>query len=187
MKHAVWLFIHPGYFAQLLSPAFCSFPPLHAHSALPSASLKTIFFIQWVSFPILTFCIGLVAVTYHCGFIQSLLTAKNTRSRRWREGQQCLRCSSTAPADCLNKASNKGQQPAMFNSFANNKAGKKSQRKPSGAVRRWWDTEQPWAGVTRGKGDTVTSWGTLKYKWQTAEGSSQKTEVVPDGFLWNGT
>lgn len=51
VKHAVWLFIHPGYFAQLLPPAFCSLPSLRAHSALPSASLKTIFFIQWVSFP----------------------------------------------------------------------------------------------------------------------------------------
>lgn len=42
-----------------------------------------------------------------------------------REGQQCLQRSSIAPADCLNRAGNKGQQSAVFSSFANNKARKK--------------------------------------------------------------
>lgn len=80
---------------------------------------------------------GLVAVTYHCDFIQSLLTAKNTQRWRWRDGQQCLRCTCTAPAECLNRAGNKGQKPAGFNSFASNKTVKKSQRSHSWAVGRW--------------------------------------------------
>lgn len=50
-EHAGWLFIHPGYSAQLLPQVFSSLPPLRAHSALLSTSLKSIFFNQWVYFP----------------------------------------------------------------------------------------------------------------------------------------
>lgn len=128
--NAIGLFIHPGYFAQLLPPDFSVF--FLYVLTLPSPPLLCKPFSLSSGFPFhpLIFRIGLVAVTYHCGFIQSLLTAKNTRRRRWKEGKQCLWCSPMAPVDCLNRASKKGQQHAMLNSFANNKAGKKSQRKP---------------------------------------------------------
>lgn len=129
MKHAVWLFILPAHFAQLLPLAFSCHPPLHAHSALPSAALKTIFSIHCVSFPTSDF-LHWLGGCHHCGFIQSLLTATNTWRRRRGKGQQRLWCPSTAPADWLNRASNKGQPPAMFNLFANNKARKKSQKQP---------------------------------------------------------
>lgn len=55
-----------------------------------------------------------------------------------REGQQCLQPSSIAPADCLNRAGNKGQQSAVFSSFANNKARKKKAKgHHSWAIKRW--------------------------------------------------
>lgn len=51
VERAGWLFIHPGSSAQLL-PWACSFlPPLCAHSAFFSTSLKSTFFNQWVYFP----------------------------------------------------------------------------------------------------------------------------------------
>lgn len=85
-KHAVWLLIHPGCFAQLLPPALCSLPPLCAHSALPSASLKTIFSIQCVSFPTTDFLHWFGGCHSSLWFYPSLLTAKNTWRRRWGLG-----------------------------------------------------------------------------------------------------
>lgn len=51
VEHAGWVFIHPGCSAQLLPRAFSSLPPLCAHSAFLSISLKSIFSDQWVYFP----------------------------------------------------------------------------------------------------------------------------------------
>lgn len=90
---------------------------------------------------------------------QSLSTAKTTRRRR-RGG---WRCSRTAPAECLKRASNKGQNPAAFNSFANNKAGKKSQRRsPLGCQRTARHREAvSWKGGGRGGAAPHShSWGT---------------------------
>lgn len=70
-----WLFIQPGCSAQLLLWAFNSLPPLRAHSAFLSTSLKSIFFNQWVYFPASHFLLCLATVAYTWGFTPSLLTA----------------------------------------------------------------------------------------------------------------
>lgn len=125
VERASWVFIHPGYSAQLLPWPFSSLPPLCAHSAFLSISLKSIFFNQWVYFPPLTFCTGLEAVTYAWGFIPSSLTAESFWRRRWeRDRVLVVFLYSTCRLEAAVEDSS-----LLFNSFADNKARKESKGK----------------------------------------------------------
>lgn len=87
VKHAGWLFIHPGYSAQLLTWALSSLPPLCAHSAFLSTALKSIFFNHWVYFPTSDFLHWLGACHLHLGFYPKLTDSWKLWEEEMGEGQ----------------------------------------------------------------------------------------------------